>query len=568
MKELDNFGWITPDTKTFLERGYLTQGETPIERIKQIANHAEKLLGEEGFADKFFTYMSHGWYSLSSPVWANYGKERGLPVSCFGSNIEDNIESILFAQAEVGEMSKLGGGTSGYFGNIRKRGSQITNNGETSGAVHFLNLFESVVDVISQGNTRRGRFSPYLPIEHGDIEEFLKIGTEGFPIQDLTHAVTVSDQFMNEMIDGDIDKRNIWAKVLQRRGEIGYPYIMFSDNMNNYSPQVYKDKNKKIKASNLCSEIGLSSDDNESFVCVLSSMNVLHFDQWKNTDAVEVMIKFLDTVVTEFLSKLESYRDDNTKEGKRLFYYMEKAYNFAKNQRALGLGVLGWHSLLQSEMIPFESLEASNLNKEIFELIDKKSKNASKELAKTFGEPDLLKGYGYRNVTTNAIAPTVSSAFILGQVSQSIEPLWSNCYVKDLAKMKVSVKNPILKKLLQEMGRDEKEVWDSIKKYDGSVQHLDFLSDKQRSVFKTFSEISQKSVINQAIVRQKFIDQSQSLNLMILPDMPIKEVNELIIHAWQNGIKTLYYQHSISQAQLKTRKKLQINDSYCASCEG
>lgn len=568
MNILDDFGWITPDTVTFLERGYLSEGETPKERIRSIADHAEELLGEEGFADKFYEYMSHGWYSLSSPVWANYGKKRGLPVSCFGSSIEDNIESILFTQAEVGEMSKMGGGTSGYFGNLRERGADVTDNGKAPGAVHFMNLFESVVDNISQGNTRRGRFSPYLPIEHPDIEEFLKIGTEGFPIQDLTHAVTVTDEFMEEMIDGDKDKQKIWAKVLQRRGEIGYPYVMFVDNMNNDAPDVYQDKGKKIVASNLCSEIALSSNEEESFVCVLSSMNLLHYDQWKDTDAVETMVKFLDTVVTEFLTKLEQRRDDGTIEGKRTFQYMEKAYNFAKSQRALGLGVLGWHSLLQSKMIPFESVEAANLNRDVFKLIQEKSHQASKDLADKFGEPSLLEGYGRRNVTLNAIAPTVSSAFILGQVSQSIEPIWSNCYVKDLAKLKVTIKNPMLVKLLQEKGEDKKEVWSSIKKFDGSVQHLDFLTDNEKAVFKTFAEISQMAIVNQAAVRQQYIDQAQSLNLMIPPSMPVKEVNKLLITGWESGVKTFYYQHSLNQAQEKARKKLQINDLYCASCEG
>jgi len=568
MPERPPFDWITDDSITFLNRGYLSEGEQPKERIRAIANKAESLLKIRGFSDKFYDYMSRGWYSLASPVWANFSKERGLPVSCFGSHVEDNIESILFTQAEVGEMSKMGGGTSGYFGNLRPRGSSVTDNGQAPGAVHFMNLFQSVVDNISQGNTRRGRFSPYLPIEHDDIEEFLKIGTEGFPIQDLTHAVTVSDQFMEDMIGGDKKKRSIWAKVIQRRSEIGYPYIMFSDNMNNSAPQVYKDKGRKIVASNLCSEIALSANEEESFVCVLSSMNLLRYDEWKDTDAVETLVMFLDTVVTEFLSKLEARRDDGTIEGKRTFNYMEKAYNFAKSQRALGLGVLGWHSLLQSKMIPFESKEAANLNHEIFELISEKSLNASIKLADIFGEPSMLKGYGRRNVTLNAIAPTVSSAFILGQVSQSIEPIWSNCYVKDLAKLKVTIKNPMLCELLASKGRDTKEAWDSVKKFDGSVQHLDFLSEHEKAVFKTFAEISQMSIVNQAAVRQQFIDQAQSLNLMTPPSMSVKDVNKLLITGWESGVKTFYYAHSLNQAQEKARKKLQINDLYCSSCEG
>ena len=568
MNDRQPFEWINEESITFLRRGYLSEGEEPLERIKVIADHAEKLLGIEGFADKFYGYMSKGWYSLSSPVWANFGKQRGLPVSCFGSNIADNIESILFTQAEVGEMSKMGGGTSGYFGNLRGRGAPITDNGHAPGAVHFMNLFQSVVDNISQGSTRRGRFSPYLPIEHPDIMEFLEIGTEGASIQDLTHAVTVTDQFMEDMIGGDKKKRAAWAKVIQRRGEIGYPYIMFHDTMNKNTVDVYKEKGAKIYNSNLCSEIALHNSEEESFVCVLSSMNVLHYDEWKDTDAVETLTYFLDAVVTEFCTKIEAYRDNGTIEGKRAFMYMEKAYNFAKRQRALGLGVLGWHSLLQSKGLAFDTKESAKLNVEVFKLIKDKSYKASEEMAQKYGEPEYLVGYGRRNVTLNAVAPTTSSAFILGQVSQSIEPIWSNCYVKDVAKMKVTIMNPILKKLLIELGKDTKATWNSIKKADGSVQHLEFLTDEQKDVFRTFAEINQSSIINQAAIRQDFIDQSQSLNIMVSPDMPTKIINKLLIDAWKLGVKTLYYQHSMNSAQAFARKKMSIDDMSCAACEG
>lgn len=567
MENVKPFDWINEESIVFLRRGYLSEGENPTDRVRNIANHAEKILGIEGFADKFYDYMGRGWYSLSSPVWANFGKKRGLPVSCFGSNIGDNIESILYTQAEVGEMSKMGGGTSGYFGNIRGRGATITDNGHAPGSVHFMNLFQSVVDNISQGSTRRGRFSPYLPLEHPDIMEFLEIGTEGFPIQDLTHAVTVTDEFMKKMVEGDKDKRAIWAKVIQRRGEIGYPYIMFSDTVNNNAPQVYKDKDMKIYNSNLCSEIALHNSEEESFVCVLSSMNLLHYDEWKNTDAVQTMVYFLDAVVTEFIDKIDSLRHDGSIEGRRAFFYLEKAYNFAKRQRALGLGVLGWHSFLQSKNLPFDSKDTARLNVEVFKFIKEQSYKASEELAEMFGEPEHLVGYGRRNVTLNAVAPTTSSAFILGQVSQSIEPIWSNAYVKDVAKMKVTIKNPVLKKLLSDLGKDTKEIWNTIKKFDGSVQHLDFLTNEQKDVFRTFAEINQSSIINQAAVRQDYIDQAQSLNLMISPDMPIKNVNKLLIDAWKLGVKTLYYQHSMNSAQAFGRKKLNLNDLECVACQ-
>ena len=448
------FHWLTNHSRSFLAAGYIAEGVKPESRIREIANRAEEILGIKGFGDKFYGYMEQGFFSLSSPVWSNFGKKRGLPISCFGSNIADDMGNILYTQSEVGMMSKLGGGTSGYFGHIRARGASVKDNGEASGSVHIMQLFETMVDVVSQGSVRRGRFSPYLPVEHDDILEFLDIGTEGNPIQELTHGVTVTNKWLEEMIDGDMDKRTIWAKVLQRRGEIGYPYIFFKDNANNGSPDVYQKNNYSINASNLCTEIMLPSNDKWSFVCCLSSLNVLHYDKWKNTDAVETMIFFLDAVISEFVEKLDVYRNSSDLDDQQTFLFMKRAYDFAKEHRALGLGVLGWHSFLQSKMLAFNSQEAYNFNTEIFKFIKEKSYSASKQLAVLFGEPKVLKGVGRRNTTLNAIAPTTSSAFILGQVSQGIEPIWSNIYVKDIAKTKCTIKNPFLVKLLVEKEKD------------------------------------------------------------------------------------------------------------------
>ena len=558
----NSFYWLNENSRKFLAAGYLGEGIDAEERIANIAKRAGELLEMPDFADKFYHYMSQGYYSLASPVWSNFGKERGLPVSCFGSHIDDDIGNILYTQSEVGMMSKLGGGTSGYFGKIRPRGAAIKNNGEASGAVHIMRLFESMVDVVSQGSVRRGRFSPYLPIDHPDIMEFLEIGTEGNPIQELTHGVTVTNNWMQEMIDGDVEKRTVWAKVLQSRGEMGYPYIFFTDNANNGTPDVYKDKSLPIYASNLCTEIMLPSDHNWSFVCVLSSINVLHYDKWKDTDAVEIMIYFLDAVITEFLEKLERYRDSSDRDDQQTFLFMERAYNFAKQNRALGMGTLGWHSLLQSKMLGFDSQEAHNLNVEVFKAIGDRSQKASQFLAQKFGEPELLKGYGRRNTTLNAVAPTTSSAFILGQVSQGIEPIWSNIYVKDIAKIKTTIKNPFLTKLLKEKGMDTPEVWRDIRDRDGSVQHLDFLSKNEKEVFKTYSEIEQLAIIYQAANRQNYIDQGQSLNIIVHPDMPTKDINKIHITAWKLGLKSLYYQHSMNAAQKFKQKK------ECTSCEG
>jgi ribonucleoside-diphosphate reductase alpha chain len=556
-----SFDWLTDHSRNFLAAGYLTPGLTPEKRIREIANRAEDILGISGYADKFYNYMSQGFFSLASPVWSNFGKERGLPISCFGSNVSDDMGNILYTQSEVGMMSKLGGGTSGYFGNIRHRGSAVKNNGEASGSVHIMQLFETMVDVVSQGSVRRGRFSPYLPVEHNDILEFLDIGTEGNPIQELTHGVTVTDKWMESMISGDQDKRKIWAKIIQRRGEIGYPYIFFKDKANNGAADVYRDKNHQINASNLCTEIMLPSNDKWSFVCVLSSINVLHYDKWKDTDAVETMVYFLDAVITEFIEKLERYRDSEDNEDKQTFLFMERAYNFAKENRALGLGVLGWHSLLQSKMLSFDSQQSFDLNSEVFKLIKERSYKASEELAVKFGEPEVLKGYGRRNATLNAIAPTTSSAFILGQVSQGIEPIWSNIYVKDIAKIKTTIKNPFLVNLLEEKGRNTIDVWHSIRDRDGSVQHLDFLTENEKDVFKTYSEIDQMDIIYQASNRQSFIDQGQSVNIIVHPDMPVKEINKIYVTAWKLGLKSLYYQHSMNAAQKFKQKK------ECTMCE-
>jgi ribonucleoside-diphosphate reductase alpha chain len=546
----NKYRWLTPESETFLQRDYLLAGQTLDERVDIICAEAERRLGIKDFGKRFKENIQKGWYSLSTPVWTNYATNRGLPISCFGSFVDDNMESILHNIAEVGMMTKMGGGTSAYFGKLRPRGSEIKDNGQSAGSVHQMQLFDKLITVVSQGKTRRGNFAAYLDIDHEDIMEFLTIRGEGSPIQDLSFGVCVPSQWLKEMKEGDAQKRKVWAKVLQIRAELGYPYIQFTDNANNNTVDVYKDKNKKIYASNLCSEIMLPSNEEESFVCCLSSMNLLHFDEWYETDAVKMMVYFLDTVMEEFIEKASKIK------------FMERAVNFAKNHRALGLGRLGWHSYLQSKMIPFESLEAKLYNVKIAKFIKEQSYEASAELAQMFGEPEILKGYGRRNTTLNADAPTKSSAFILGQVSESNEPAKANYYIKDLAKIKFTVKNPYLEALLIEKDKNTQDVWNSILMNAGSVQHLDFLSDHEKLVFKTFAEISQREVIIQASQRQKYIDQGQSLNLMVHPSIPTKDVNSLMLEAEELGIKALYYQYSVNAAQAFTRDILN-----CASCE-
>jgi ribonucleoside-diphosphate reductase alpha chain len=555
------YSWLTQQSRDFLSNGYLQDGQSPEERILDIAMVAESILKIDGFAEKFEYYMSRGYYSLSSPVWSNFGLKRGLPISCFGSYIEDSTASILYTGAEVGIMSKMGGGTSGYFGAIRERGAPIKNNGESNGSFPFARIFDNTVDIISQGTTRRGQFAGYIDIEHPDIEEWLEIQLEGNPIQLMFYGLCVGDEWMQEMKDGDRKKRKIWAKVIQCRSEIGSPYIFFKDTVNNNTSEIYKEKNATIYASNLCSEIALPSNKDESFVCCLSSMNLLHYEEWKDTDAVEILTYFLDAVISEFTNKLEQMRDDD--DGELKFMFMKRAYTFAKRHRAIGVGVLGWHSLLQSRHIAFDSIEAMMLNARIFKFLQTKTKQASKDLAHKLGEPEMCEGSGFRNTTTMAIAPTKSSSFILGQVSMGIEPILSNYFVNDLAKTKDTFRNPYLENLLKLKDSNTPEVWSSILVRDGSVQHLDFLTDHEKDVFKTFAEISQLSVIQQAAQRQQFIDQSQSLNLMIHPNTPTKDINSLYLKAWEMGVKTLYYQNSVNAAQELNRDLLN-----CSSCEG
>ena len=546
-----DFAWLTDDSRLFLQRGYLLENTSPEARIRAIAEHAGKLLHDETFADTFHHYMARGYFSLSSPVWSNFGLERGLPISCFGSYIGDSIHDILRTSAEVGMMSKIGGGTSAYFGALRPRGSDISNNGKSDGSFNFSKLFDTIIDVISQGTSRKGQFAGYIDIEHGDIDEWLDIHTEGNPIQLMYYGVCVGNDWLSAMKAGDADKRRIWAKVLQRRAETGIPYLFFKDNANAGRPDVYQALDMPIYASNLCTEIMLPASAEESFVCCLSSMNLLYYDEWKDTDAVETLTRFLDAVMSEFISKSATIP------------FLERAHRFAARHRALGLGVLGWHSYLQSQRIAFDSFAAMQKNNEIFRLLHAKTLAASQHLARQFGEPELLQGYGRRNTTLMSIAPTKSSSFILGSVSPSVEPFKSNYHVKDLAKIKTTYKNPFLQQLLHEKGLDTEKTWESILLNDGSVQHLSALSDAEKDIFKTFSEISQLSVIQQAAQRQAYIDQGQSINIMIHPDTPTRDINQLYLTAAELGLKSLYYQHSISAAQRFNRNLLN-----CSSCEG
>lgn len=888
--EEKRFKWFNEASEAFMRNNeaYLKNDETIQDRVESIAKRAfVDIYPNPDYYDKFIDYMSKGFISLSTPVWSNFGREGTLAIACFNSHVPDTMDGIMYTAAEAGMMSKYGGGTSAYVGEIRPRGSVISKGGTADGPVHFAKLFETIVDVAKQGKNRRGSMTITLPVEHPDIKEFLDIRHEGSPIQDLFPSVSITNQWMQEMIDGNTEKRNLWADIIRSRQRVGTPFVFFKDNANDVKQDIYKHLNRDINSSNLCvapytkiltsnghveigdleneeveiwngeefskvkviktgenqelvrvktnsgyeldctpyhkfyvqkgyrsgtglnkleiiekrahelqpgdklikfdlpiiegvlelkhaygngfysgdgcltpqgnriylygdkknlkhkfdfidkwtvqdsldriyghskelkdkffvpdaeysvksrlewlagyadadgvvtnnngsqaiqigsvnkdflrdvqlmlqtlgcdskvtfgieggkrllpkndgtgelgyydckdsyrllingnslykllqlgfkcerlqwtehlpnrecsrfitiqsvekldytsdtycfnepkrnlgmfngmltgqcQEIMLSSTEDESFVCCLSSLNVEKYDEWKDTDVVEVMTAFLDTVITDFVETASKIP------------FLERAVKFSKNQRALGLGVLGFASYLQKMNIPFESMEAKLANVEIFSTMQKRSYAESERLGKLLGYAPIYDAEGYegvkrRNVTTMAIAPTSSSSFILSQTSQGIEPYRSNYYMRNMAKGKIPFKNPHLEKLLKEKGRDTEEVWDNIGMNFGSVQHLDFLSDHEKEVFKTFGEISQMEIVNLAAQRQRYIDQGQSLNFLLHPKTPPKELNELMIHAWKTGIKSLYYHHSISSIQEYT------NTISCKSCE-
>ena len=559
--------WFNDESNQMLNNGYLMRGERVLDAIHRVCYAAAKKyrntqIDVDVAYKHFVRNVILGWQSFSSPIWSNMGTSRALPISCFGVYVGDSIMSITDKLGEVINQTKIGGGTSGYFGELRGRGTPVKDNGKSSGSVSFMQMFDSVMNVVSQGSQRRGSFAAYLDIDHPDIEEFLQIKDVGNPIQNLFFGVNFPDWWLNDMFYGkDIEKRKLWAKVLKSRQEKGLPYILFSDTINKNKPQIYQELKETIHASNLCSEIALPSNIDESFVCCLASMNLEQYDEWKDTDAVYWAILFLDAVMEDFIAKTENYK------------YLESAHNFAKRHRALGLGVMGYHSYLQKNMIPFESWEAKQFNAKVFKQLYIESRDASIELAELLGPAPIFNELSHkedmedvvtlmRNTTVLAIAPTTSSSSILGQVSPGIEPYSSNYFKAGLAKGNFMRTNKYLKKLLIEKDKDDEDTWRSIMLAHGSVQHLDFLSDNEKEVFKTFKEISPSEIIAQAAQRQQYIDQMQSLNLLIPSQMDIKDVNKLYLQAWESGVKSLYYQRSSSVS-----KEMMTKFVNCQSCE-
>lgn len=551
----EKYWWLTDESKQMLERGYLLPNQTVDEKLNSICKYAASFYkDEEGLKEKFLELFERGWCSLSSPIWANFGEDRGLPISCFNTYIPDSMDGIYGALHEVAMETKLGGGTSGYF-KLRSIGSPIKGGGISSGLMSFVELFDTTTKVVSQAGVRRGAFAAYVDIEHPEIEKFLTVKDKQSSLQSINTGICVSDEWMKLMEDGDKEKREIWAKILKSRREKGIPYLFFSDTVNKNKPQIYKDTNSIINASNLCNEIYLPTSETESFVCCLLSMNLFTYDEWENTDAVKLAVMFLDAVMSDFIKKVKDIPS------------MYKTYNFAKRHRALGLGVMGWHSLLQQKMIPFESFEAQQLNTSIFKYLKENGYKASIEIGDKYGHAPIFdevetSDIKRRNTTLLALAPTTSSSSILGQVSPSVEPYASNYFVAGLAKGSFTRKNLQLENLLINKNKNTEDVWKSIIQNQGSVQHLDFLTDREKEVFKTFQEISPFTIIQQASARQYFIDQGQSINLKIPNAMSIRDVNKVHMEAWKLGLKGLYYQRGTSVA-----KEAVLSMMECKSCE-
>lgn len=564
--ERPDYFYLNDISLTMLSRGYLRSGvakeallSSTITHLNEMLTYAESILGFD--LPMMRLGVRRGWVSPSSPVWANFASGRGLPISCNGSYMEDDMDSILWTVGEVGKMTQEGAGTSIYMNPLRGMGSDIAGGGKSNGPVHFARLPQEAIQVISQSGVRRGSCCIYFDITHPDIDEILNMranaGGVHHPIQHLDYALGIpNDWFEGALTDEKgSERRKILTKVRNVRRAKGRPFLFFPDNANAQAPQVLKDKGLRIHASNLCTEIMLPSGPDESFVCNLSSANLLYYDEWKNTNFIREMIYFLDAILTDYIDKT-----DPVKNPKRRF--LERAWSFAKRWRALGLGTLGYHSLLKSKMIPFESQAARDLNIEVHRYMRDEADAASRYLAELLGEPEGMEGTGYRNLTRMAIAPTQSSSIICGQVSKSIEPEEAVVFENDNAKLVFTQYCPFFRDLLRSKGKDTTEVWETVMQNGGRVDHLDFLTDHEKEVFKPWMQIDPKETVQQAIDRQPFIDQGQSLNIILPPEATLKDDIDIIAMAIRGGLKSLYYRNGLNEAQQLARQ-----NASCAACE-
>lgn len=586
----DDYGWVLGvdypewgNTDVYcktISKGYLLPGETPRDAYWRAANAAAKRLYKPELADKFFEYIWNNWLGLATPVLANMGTDRGLPISCFGIDVADSVYDIGAKNLEMMMLAKHGGGVGVGVNMLRPAGTPISNsNGTTDGVVPFCKIYDSTILATSQGNVRRGAASVNLNIEHGDFWDWIEIrepkGDVNRQSLNLHQCVVVSDKFMRKLDEGDSEARKRWSKVIQKRKATGEPYIMYRGNVNKQNPEPYKQNGLKVYMTNICSEITLHTDESHSFVCCLSSLNLAKYDEWKDTDLVYYSTFFLDGVLEEFIQKAKNMKG------------FENSVRSAEKGRALGLGVLGWHTYLQQRGVPFEGLQAQLETRKIFSHIKMESDRASRDMARIYGEPLWCRGLGVRNTHLRAIAPTVSNSKLSGNVSAGIEPWAANVFTEQSAKGTFIRKNPTLERLLKKIGANAKEVWDQILADGGSVQGVDALdswfyqrgklttkddldpmidSVSVKDVFKTFKEINQLDLVIQAGLRQQYIDQSVSLNLAFPSEATPKWINQVHMEAWRQGVKTLYYMRTESVLRGDIATKAMNPD--CLSCDG
>jgi len=566
-----------------ISKGYLLVGEKPKDAYWRVATAAARRLRKPHLASKFFDYIWRGWLNLASPVLSNMGTDRGLPISCFGIDVADSIQDIGTKNLELMLLAKHGGGVGIGINQIRPAGAPITDNGTSDGVVPFAKIYDSTILATNQGAVRRGAASVNLNIEHEDFDEWVEIrepkGDVNRQCLNLHQAVVVGDKFMRKLEDGDPEARRRWGKVLQKRKATGEPYIMYKGNVNKANPEAYKQNSLKVFMTNICSEIVLHTDESHSFVCCLSSVNLAKYDEWKDTDLIYTATWFLDGVLEEFIQRAKNMRG------------FENSVRSAEKGRALGLGVLGWHTYLQQKGMAFEGLPAQFETRKIFSQIKIESDRASRDLANEYGEPLWCVGTGMRNTHLRAIAPTVSNSKLSGNVSAGIEPWAANVFTEQTAKGTFIRKNTELERALRKMSMNNKDTWDQILADGGSVQGLDELDnwgyvdgkltkkedidpqvienkqvDWVKDVFKTFKEINQLELVRQAGVRQQYIDQAVSLNLAFPSQASPKWINQVHMEAWKQGIKTLYYMRT--ESVLRGDIAMKATDPDCVSCDG
>ena len=554
------------------------------------ARAARAFSANDAHAQRLYGYASKLWFMFSTPILSNGGTARGLPISCFLNYIEDSRTGLTGHYTENAFLSSVGGGVGGSWSDVRSVGSKTSNGSESTGVIPFMKVVDAEMLAFSQGVTRRGSYAAYLDISHPEIEEFLDVrkptgGDINRKSVNLHHGVVISDKFMElieqatrepgfddswDLIDPHtkqviktVSAKTLWVKLIQNRVETGEPYIMFGDTVNAALPQFQKDMGLSVHHSNLCSEITLPTNEGRTAVCCLSSVNLEEFDEWKNNkDFIPDLIRMLDNVISYFVSHAPAQ--------------LEKAKTSAEQERSLGLGAMGFHAYLQRRNVPFESPMAVGANKMMFEHIKKEAKNASDQLCKERGP--CHDGYhaGVRNAHLLAVAPNASSSIICGNTSPSIEPYRANAFTQKTKSGSSLLKNEYLEYALQELDQDTDEVWKSIITNNGSVQHLDFLDDWTKDVFKTAVEIDQRWIIEMAADRQKEICQSQSLNVFFPANVSKQELHAIHMMAWKKKVKTLYYLRSeaIKRAETVSDEALRqyifdsMDDEGCLACEG